>query len=86
MNLRSQDQSPTIRWLAACIGSPKAVSSILNGRTGINSEMALRLSIAFDTTPESWLNQQVQYDRRQAGKRRDQLKVTRLNPREGVVA
>ena len=24
--------------------------------------MALRLSIAFDTTPESWLNQQTQYD------------------------
>jgi len=28
--------------------------------------MAVRLSIAFDTTAESWLNQQVQYDLSQA--------------------
>ena len=42
--------------------SRKTLSSILNGHAGISPEMALRLSIAFNTTPESWLNQQVQYD------------------------
>ena len=42
--------------------SRKTLSSILNGHAGISPEMALRLSIAFDTTPESWLNQQIQYD------------------------
>jgi antitoxin HigA-1 len=39
--------------------SRKTLSSILNGRSGISPEMALRLSKAFNTSPESWLNQQV---------------------------
>src|SRR5881275_1391121 len=42
--------------------SRKTLSAILNGRAGIGPEMAVRLSIAFDTSAESWLNQQVQYD------------------------
>ena len=48
---------------AAALGvSRKTLSSILNGRAGISPEMALRLAKAFDTTPESWLNQQMRYD------------------------
>ena len=58
--------------------SRKTLSSVLNGRAGISPEMAVRLSIAFDTTAESWLNQQVQYDLWVAEKRRKSLKVTRL--------
>lgn len=42
--------------------SRKTLSAILNGRAGISPEMALRLSKAFGTSAESWLNQQVQYD------------------------
>jgi addiction module HigA family antidote len=42
--------------------SRKALSSLVNGRSGITPDMAVRLSIAFDTTPESWLIQQMQYD------------------------
>ena len=42
--------------------SRKTLSAILNGRAGISPEMAIRLSLAFDTTPESWLSQQAQYD------------------------
>jgi len=42
--------------------SRKTLSAILNGRAGISPEMAIRLSKAFDTSAESWLNQQVQYD------------------------
>lgn len=38
----------------------------------------MRLAIAFDTSAESWLNQQVQYDLWQAGQHRDRLRVTRL--------
>jgi antitoxin HigA-1 len=33
--------------------SRKTLSSILNGHAGISPEMAVRLSIAFDTTAES---------------------------------
>lgn len=59
--------------------SRKALSAILNGRAGISPEMAVRLSIAFDTTSESWLNQQVQYDLWRAEKRRTKLRVARLS-------
>ena len=42
--------------------SRKTLSAILNERAGISPEMAIRLSKAFGTSAESWLNQQVQYD------------------------
>ena len=53
--------------------SRKTLSEILNGRAGISAEMAIRLAIAFDTTPESWLNQQAQYDLWKVGKKRKTL-------------
>lgn len=59
--------------------SRKTLSAILNGRAGISPEMAVRLSIAFDTTAESWLNQQVQYDLWRAERRRKKLRVARLS-------
>lgn len=59
--------------------SRKALSAILNGRAGISPEMAVRLSIAFDTSAESWLNQQLQYDLWHAEKDRKRLRVTRLS-------
>jgi plasmid maintenance system antidote protein VapI len=40
--------------------------------------MAVRLSIAFGTSAESWLNQQIQYDLWLAEKRRKSLRVSRL--------
>jgi len=58
--------------------SRKTLSSILNGHAGISPEMALRLSIAFDTTPESWLNQQTQYDLWLAKKGEKNIKVRKL--------
>lgn len=59
--------------------SRKTLSSILNGRAGISPEMAVRLSIAFATSSESWLNQQSQYDLWQAEQHRDSLQVSRLS-------
>ena len=58
--------------------SRKTLSKILNGQAGISPEMAVRLSIAFDTTAESWMIQQVQYDLWRAEQHRDELNVTRL--------
>ncbi len=58
--------------------SRKTLSSILNGRSGISPEMAVRLSIAFNTTSESWLRQQLQYDLAQAEAKRRSLQVKRL--------
>jgi addiction module HigA family antidote len=58
--------------------SRKTLSAILNGHAGISPEMALRLSMAFDTTPESWLNQQTQYDLWTAKRAKKKLRVKKL--------
>ena len=42
--------------------SRNTLSLLLNGRLGISPEMAIRLSEAFDGSPDSWLQQQLQYD------------------------
>lgn len=60
--------------------SRKTLSSTINGRVGVSPEMAIRLSIAFDTSAESWINQQAQYELWQAEQCRDPLKVRRLHP------
>ena len=59
--------------------SRKTLSAILNGRAGISPEMAIRLSLAFDTSAESWLNQQTQYDLWIARQKKRRLKVRRLS-------
>jgi len=70
----------TVTDAARSLGvSRKAISSILNGHTGISPEMAVRLSIAFDTSAESWLNQQLQYDLWHAEKNRKSLRVKKLH-------
>jgi addiction module HigA family antidote len=58
--------------------SRKTLSSILNGRSGISPEMAVRLSIAFNTTAESWLRQQLQYDLAHAEAKRRTFQVKKL--------
>ena len=42
--------------------SRNTLSMLLNGRLGISTEMAIRLSQGFGGSPESWLWQQLQYD------------------------
>ena len=59
--------------------SRKTLSALLNGRAGVSPEMAIRLSIAFDTSAESWLNQQSQYDLWRAEQHRDNLQVTKFS-------
>ena len=49
--------------LADTLGvSRKTISKIVNERGSITPDMALRLSRAFGTTPELWLNLQMNYD------------------------
>jgi len=53
----------TITRAARALGvSRKALSELLNGHTGVTPEMAVRLGRAFNTNPESWLIQQMQFD------------------------
>jgi addiction module HigA family antidote len=58
--------------------SRKTLSTLLNGHAGISPEMAIRLSIAFETSAESWLQQQLQYDLWEAEQRRGALHVQKL--------
>ena len=70
----------TVTDAARTLGvSRKTLSMVVNGRAGISPEMAIRLSIAFDTSAESWLNQQIQFDLWQAEQHRSELKVERLS-------
>ena len=69
----------TVTEAARALGvSRKTLSSILNGRAGISPEMAVRLSLAFDTSAESWLNQQAQYDLWIAMRNGKDIKVKKL--------
>jgi antitoxin HigA-1 len=69
----------TISAAAEALGvSRKTLSAILNGHAGISPEMAVRLSIAFNTSAESWLNQQSQYDLWHAEQHRKELRVKKL--------
>ena len=59
--------------LAKACGVPRTrIERLSNEETGITADTALRLSKAFGTSPELWLNLQIDYDiqiaRRQMGK------------------
>jgi antitoxin HigA-1 len=53
----------TITAAAKALGvTRKHVSAIVNKRTPVTPDMALRLAVAFTTDPELWVNLQAQYD------------------------
>ena len=55
--------SITVKDMASILGvSRKTLSKIINGRGAISPDMALRLSRAFHTTPDLWLNLQKNSD------------------------
>ncbi len=69
----------TVTDAAKALGvSRKALSELLNGRAGVSAEMAIRLSEAFDTTPESWLQQQMEYDLWKQRNSKKKIKVQKL--------
>jgi addiction module HigA family antidote len=62
----------------------KCLSELLNGRFGVSPEMALRLAAGFpDTTPEFWLDLQMQWELQAARNRLGALDIKPLpeNPR-----
>ena len=53
----------TVTKAAIALGvSRKTLSNLLNGKTGISPQMALRLSKVFGRTPDGWLRLQLQFD------------------------
>jgi len=60
----------TQKQLADSLGCDvKVVNRIVNGRSSVTAEMALKLGAAFRTTPEFWLNAQKAVDLYKAAQR-----------------
>ena len=58
--------------------SRKTMSNIVNGNGRISPEMAVRLSLAFGTSPESWMGHQTAYDLWQVEQHKNELHVRPL--------
>ena len=67
-----------VKRLAVSRGLPQRLSMLLNGRLGISPEMAIRLAQAFGGSPESWLQQQMQYDLWRVEQERENISVRRF--------
>lgn len=53
----------------------QALSDLVNERAGVSVEMAIRLSKAFGSSPETWLGMQMAYDLWQARSRTEKIPV-----------
>jgi addiction module HigA family antidote len=42
--------------------TPKTISKLVNGETGISNDLALKLASLLNSSPETWLNLQKSYD------------------------
>jgi len=56
----------------------QTLNNVIHGKSGISPEMAIRLSKAFGSTPETWLRMLVAYDLAQARKDENKIKVRRV--------
>lgn len=69
----------TVTEAAKALGvKPKTLSALLNARSRVSPEMALRLAKVFGRTPEGWLRLQLQFDLGKAEKRVDVSGLKRL--------
>jgi antitoxin HigA-1 len=55
----------------------QTLNNVINGKSGISPEMAIRLYKAFGSTPEAWLRMQLAYDLAAARKNESKIKVRR---------
>jgi antitoxin HigA-1 len=58
----------------------QAVSNLINGKTGISPEMAIRLAKAFGGTPKTWIEMQASYNLAQALRYEKRIRVQRYAP------
>jgi addiction module HigA family antidote len=60
----------------------QALNNVITGKSGISPEMAIRLTKAFGSTPETWLRMQLAYDLAAARKNESKIKVRRQHIEE----
>lgn len=58
----------------------QALNNIVSEKSDISPEMAIRLSKAFGSDPETWIRMQADYDLAQALKNERRIKVERYRP------
>ena len=63
----------------------QALNNLVNGKSGISPEMAIRLSKAFGSSPEVWLGMQMEYDLVQAERNAGKIKVNRITATRPVM-
>ena len=62
----------------------QALNNVINGKSGISPEMAIRLTKAFGGAEETWLRMQLAYDLAAARKNESKIKVRRQHVPEEV--
>jgi addiction module HigA family antidote len=73
----------TITEAADILGvTRQALNNLVNGKSGISPEMAIRLHKAFGGGAETWLQLQMAYDLAQARQREGEIKVKRVMRRK----
>jgi antitoxin HigA-1 len=73
----------TITEAANVLGvTRQALNNLVNGKSGISPEMAIRLDKAFGGGAETWLRLQMAYDLAQARQHEGEIKVKRVMRRK----
>ena len=76
----------TITVIAEKLGvSRKTLSDLINGKRSLSLDMAIRISKAFGSTPDTWLRMQLNYDLARQEKYAAKIKVPRLVPKSEEV-
>lgn len=71
----------TVTEAAAHLGvSRRQLSDVVNGRSGISPEMAVRISKVFGGSAQIWCRMQAAYDLARTLERADTIEVGRLRP------
>jgi addiction module HigA family antidote len=72
----------TVTEAARVLGvTRQALNNVVNEKAGVSPEMAIRLSKAFGSKPETWLAMQTAFDLAIALERADTIHVERYRPR-----
>ncbi len=62
----------------------QSLSNLINGKTGVSPEMAIRLAKGFGGNAERWISLQAAYDLAQAMKREKDIHVQRYAPQSAA--
>ena len=69
----------TVTRAAQALGvTRQALNNLINGKSGVSPEMAVRLAKAFGSSAETWLGIQLDYDLAQVRRRKAAVAVRRV--------